>query len=386
MKTPSKRLRIGFLTPQDPLNKRSWSGTIPFMAKALQEHCGDVTFLGPVPARQYAGKIFNRLTRSLLGKGFDYSHSLSYARQCARFFERKLADQAFDVIFAPAASVGIALLKTELPIVYASDVTFALLNNYYPEFTGLLTRSVRDGHLIEQEALNRSRVALFSSRWAGESAVKDYGVAEEKVTVIPFGANIETIPPIDTVLSKGRSDRLKLLFLAVNWRRKGGDLALETLVSLLHRGVDAELIVCGCVPPDGVRHERMTVIPFLSKDDPKQKQALTDLFLSADFLLLPTRFDCTPIVFCEANAYGLPVVTTDTGGVSSLVTAGENGIMLPLSAGADEYASAIMAAYSSDGYASLVRSSRAAFDKRLNWGSWAAAVGGLFTEILSTAK
>lgn len=377
------RLRIAFLTPQDPLSKRSWSGTIYFMSQALQKHCGDVTFLGPFSARQLGGKVYNRLVRRLLGKRYDYSHSLSYARKCAKFFEKKLEGRSFDVIFAPAAATGLAFLNTRVPIVYASDVTFALLHNYYPEFTNLLEISTRDGNIIEKAAISNSRIALFSSEWAGQSAVRDYGAEPAKIRVIPFGANLDTLPLKDVVLNRGKSGRLRLLFLAVNWFRKGGDIAFETLVSFTKQGIDAELIVCGCVPPTGVSHERMTVIPFLSKDDPVQMKVLTDLFLTADFLLLPTRYDCTPIVFCEANAFGMPVVTTDTGGVSSLISDGVNGIMLPSSARGDQYADAIYGLYRDDvQYAALNRSSRAAFEERLNWDSWALSVGKVFTGIL----
>lgn len=33
-------------------------------------------------------------------------------------------------------------------------------------------------------------------------------------------------------------------------------------------------------------------------------------------LLLPTRAECAGIVFNEASAYGVPILLTDTGGVS----------------------------------------------------------------------
>jgi glycosyltransferase involved in cell wall biosynthesis len=184
-------------------------------------------------------------------------------------------------------------------------------------------------------------------------------------------------------LTRKTSPRCRLLFLAVNWIRKGGDIAFDTLLKLVESGVDAELIVCGCVPPHGVSHERMTVIPFLNKDDPLQLKTLTGLLLASDFLLLPTRYDCTPIVFCEANAFGTPVITTDTGGASGLIKNGENGFMLPPSAGGAEYAETICSVYRDDRrYAELRGSSRAAFEDRLNWNSWAIAVSRVLAEVV----
>ena len=149
-------------------------------------------------------------------------------------------------------------------------------------------------------------------------------------------------------------------------------------------GIAAELTVCGCIPPEEFTHERMVVVPFLDKNDEKQREEINKLFVMADFLLLPTRSDCTPIVFCEANAFGLPVITTSTGGVPGIIKDGENGRLLPLSARGAEYAQVIAAIYQDDQrYAALVKSSRAAFDNKLNWNAWGTTVKKLLDEMLA---
>ncbi len=126
----------------------------------------------------------------------------------------------------------------------------------------------------------------------------------------------------------------------------------------------------------------MTVIPFIDKHDEKQRRRLGELYSLSDFLLLPTRAECFGIVFCEANAFGLPVITTDTGGVSGAVCNGENGFMLPLSAGASEYARLISEVWRDRAaYSSLAHSSRAAFEQRLNWDAWGTQVSKLLAEI-----
>ena len=381
------RPRIAFLTTLDPLSKRTWSGTVHYMGQALRKHCGEVVFLGPVPHGQLGGRLYNRLVRFLFGKRHDYSHSLPYARFCGRYFNDRLQRERFDVVFAPAASTGIAFLDTAIPIVYASDATFGLLKDYYPEFTQLTGRSAGAGEIIERLAIGKARISLFSSHWAADSAVNVYGAPPERVRVIPFGANLDTVPDGGSAVRRKGTGRLRLLFLATDWRRKGGDLALDTLTSIHRRGVDAELVVCGCTSPTTIHHERMTVVPFLSKDEPRQGERLFELLGSADLLLVPTRHDCTPIVFCEANAFGVPVVTTATGGVPELVRNGENGIILPYSARGEDYAEAIFRLWAAPGrYAALRKSSRGAFDTRLNWDSWASAVDEILAEVTNRAE
>ena len=127
----------------------------------------------------------------------------------------------------------------------------------------------------------------------------------------------------------------------------------------------------------------MTVIPFLDKKDEQDSERLAHLLATSDFLLLPTRSECYGIVFCEANAYGLPVMTTRTGGIPGVVEDGENGFMLPMSAGGSDYAKLIADILSDEGrYANLRKSSRAAFDERLNWDAWGARLMDLIAQIL----
>jgi glycosyltransferase involved in cell wall biosynthesis len=224
---------------------------------------------------------------------------------------------------------------------------------------------------------------IYSSAWAARSAIEDYGADPAKIHVVPFGANIDEPPAREVVLARKQSEQCRLLFLGVDWVRKGGDIAFETLLKLEELGIRAELVVCGCTPPQGVAHERMKIIPFLDKNDERQRKELEQLLMSADFLLLPTRADCTPIVFCEASAFGLPVVATNTGGVPEVVREGENGFLLPYEARGEAYAEVIARVYHDDErYAELVRASRAAFEERLNWDAWGVAVKHILADLL----
>ncbi len=379
-------MKIAFLTSFDPLDRRSWSGTVYHLAKALEKHCGEVSYIGPMKVREKTiGKIINKCSRLLFKKGFDYNACFLVAKKYGKIATRRLAGRDFDVVICVAGSPEIAFLQTGIPIVLIEDATFAILQNYYPQYTNLLGLSIHQVDTIEALAIQKASKLIYSSEWAARSAVEIYHADERNVHVIPYGANFETPPARDAVLQKKKSGHCRLLFMAVSWQRKGGAIAFETLVKLEEMGIEAELIVCGCTPPEGFAHERMTVIPFLDKNDEQQREQINKLFATADFLLLPTRGDCTPIVFCEANAFGLPIITTSTGGVPGVIRDGENGFMLPLSATGAEYARLIASIYQDDQrYSELVKSSRAAFDERLNWDAWGMAVKKLLNEMLSS--
>jgi len=378
-------LKIAFLTATDARDKKSRSGSLYYMAQALQRHCGDVYYIGPLSTKiEKLTLHLNDLSLKLFKKNYAYEHSLLLSKSYARIIKGKLKEESFDLIFAPVASTELACLNTEIPIVYTADATFSLISDYYPDyFSRQLSISQREGNLIEQSAISRADLLFYPSKWAARSAIKDYGADPSKVNIVPFGANIDKAPAKEIVFRKKKSDNCKLLFLGVDWERKGGEIAFNTMLELDKLGVEAELTVCGCVPPEEFKHDRMTVIPFLDKNDEVQSKELYNLFLGSDFLLLPTRTEAYGVVFCEANAFGLPAITTETGGVPGVIDPGKNGFMLPPEAIGADYANLIRDIYQDDEkYYKLVRSSRETFDNKLNWDSWGIKVNKLIEQML----
>jgi glycosyltransferase involved in cell wall biosynthesis len=385
-----KPLRFALLTPItiQPNEPNSWSITTQYITQVLQKHCGEVFPIGPIFLRGevLAGKILNKVSLTLLKKRFLYCDSSHISKRYARVAAQRLAGLSADVIIAPDGASEIAFLETDIPIVLIEGGTFALWRNY-PPYLNLLKRSSYEANMLQEMALKKASLILNPSEWAARSVIEDYHIEPRKVHVLPYGANIENPPPLEYVQKKKKSDRCRLLFIGTNWQRKGGDIAFEALVKLEEMGIQAELIVCGCVPQSKFSHERMKVIPYLNKNDERQNQEMRNLFMTADFFLLPTRVELFGIVFCEASAFGLPVITTNTGGISGAVKDGENGFMLPLSAGGSEYAEVIAKIYRDDGrYADMVRASRAAFEQRLNWDTWAITFRELIAEMFEGKK
>jgi glycosyltransferase involved in cell wall biosynthesis len=200
------------------------------------------------------------------------------------------------------------------------------------------------------------------------------------VHIVPFGANLDEIPDRERAVRRPLVNTCRLLFIGRHWERKGGDLAFETLLTLERMGVPARLTVCGCTPPPGMSHPKLRVIPFLDKRIDSHRHALEYEYTQHDFLLLPTRADCTPIVFCEANAFGMPVVSTDTGGVAGVIRDGENGVLLPSAARGEVYAERIAEIFRHPPlYARMVLASRLAYEERLNWDVWGQTMRRLLT-------
>ena len=382
------RHRIAFLTSETAQDKRSYSGSLYYMGRALEQYCGEVTYLDRVLSweKRYIGRLMHETARRALGKNIAYDRLLFVARRQSAVAARRLQAQPFDVIIAPNCVPEIAFLRTNIPILLPLDVTFRLQRDYYPLYSRLLASSARQAEAVEAAAFQNAALLLFSSSWAARSAIEDYGIDQSKVRAHFFGANLDHIPAREQALARLLRARqnciCRLLFIGIGWERKGGDTAYETLRALEALGIATELIVCGSTPPPDVAHERMKVIPYLDKNDERQAREIEKLYAQSDFLLLPTRADCAPNVFKEANAFGLPAITAATGGVADIVRDGENGYALPYEARGDAYALLIADLWRDESrYHQLAQSSRAAYDERLSWDAWAKAVREMLHEI-----
>mgnify|MGYP001574913613 CR=1 FL=1 len=372
-------MKIGFASRLNPLDKWSWSGTTYYSYQQIKKN--------------YEVEIFNykwtwrvrewltmqkSLNRRLFKKNMAVEFLSSYAKFFCKQLQKDLEKRPVDVLFVSASSQLIAYLETDIPIVYMTDATFQQLQGYYPYFSNLPGYNTRQGIELDKRAFVKAAHCMLASEWNKNSAVNDYGIDASKISVIPCGANMDMIPAA-TELNMDAPGQCRLLFLGVEWDRKGGDIALETFCLLKQKGIDPHLHIIGCMPPHNLSSEKnVTVIPFLDKKNPEDFQQLHKIFLQTDFLLLPTRAECAGVVFSESSAYGIPSITTNTGGVSTYVKDGINGFALHFDAGADEYAKKIEQLVSDPAaIQSLKLSSRKYYEEKLNWDMW----GKQFREI-----
>jgi glycosyltransferase involved in cell wall biosynthesis len=368
-------LNIAFLTSADPRDRKSWSGIYFQMMNSLEQQFTNVVPLGPVEVNKKRLSLItyiNVATYILTSRRYNIVHTRLLCRYFAPIFRKKLKEAKFDLIFAPSSSVEIAHLKTDIPICYYSDTSFNQINGYYDFFSNLSKFSVRESESIQSKALKKSDIIIHSSKWASDHVVKHYGIEEKKAFTVAMGANIDEPPDAELIGSKISNKVIcNLLLIGVEWERKGGSIAFGAMVALNELGLDTTLTICGCVPPGEFAHPKMRVIPFLDKNNKMQYDYFSRLLYSTHFLILPTRAECAGIVFAEASAFGIPSITTDTGGVASMVENGVNGMRLPFEAGAADYARVIKSIFEdNDLYKKLVYSSRAKYDNELNWKVW----------------
>jgi glycosyltransferase involved in cell wall biosynthesis len=370
-----QKMKIAYLTPAEPSDKQAWSGLSHYMRHSLERAGMEVETLGKLrfpaalwPSRAWRACAFRTgLARQRMWQ-FEPAVVRSYVRQIERLLDRSKAD----IIFS-SGTIQVAELKTSRPVVFWTDATFSRLLDYYFARDGIAPVSLRQGDATERAAIHKAHLGFYASSWAAESALADYGADPKRIHVVPFGANLQ-VEPTDEEVARWIEERslspCRFLFLGVDGSRKGGDLALELVASLEREGMRCELTLAGCQPPPGmVLPPNVTSLGFIDKTTPEGRATMRSLLAQSHFLLVPSRAECFGLVFAEASAFGVPSLTTTTGGIPSAVRDGLNGFGVPLGpgliAGLAAHVRAIMS--DRDRYRALAHSSRQEYVGRLNW-------------------
>jgi len=356
------------------------------MARALKEECGEIHRIGSLHEKWNVGLRFKRtFFKHFVGERYALERSpralMSYAAEVAD----RLKGTDADVVFSPG-TIPICYLNTQTPIVFWTDATVAGVVDFYPAFSDLCKESLDDLHKMEQAALSTCRLAIYSSEWAAATAIKNYAVDSSKVKVVPFGANVDCsrdLESIRAIVSRKRKDVCKLLFIGTEWNRKGGDIALEIVRSLNEKGLRTELTVVGC-NVEGAVPDFVSSTGRVSKRTLEGRTTIDRLYAESHFLILPSRADCVPVVIAEANSYGVPVISSTVGGISTAIRDGVNGFAFPHSDQFVEHASGVICGLMENvsEYQELTRRSFDEYKQRLNWKTSARQVHKLLQGIL----
>lgn len=380
-------MKVGFAGRWSPLDKTAWSGTYFNSYQAIKKYYETEIFFYKWPWHVRESLILHKQFQKLGNKKAAVEFLKGYAKFFSKQLEKELVKRKVDLLFVPSAPQLIAYCKTDIPVIYMTDATFFQLQGYYPLFKDIANYNINQGVVMDKLAFENASHCMLASEWTKQSAINDYNIAANKITVAPLGANLDRIPSAGE-LKKEKNKICQLLFLGVEWERKGGQIALQTFNILKEKGIPVHLTIIGCRPPGYIEGKNdvaeITVIPFINKHNEAEAEQLYNILLNSDFLLLPTRAECAGVVFCEASAFGIPSITTNTGGVNTYVEDGVNGFALPLTDTSFEYAEKIEQLFSNeDTYQQLSINSRKKYETDLNWDSWGKTFYNIAENILN---
>jgi len=326
-------MKIAIAANGDPKSVKTWSGIPHYLVRALEKKGHEV--IG-IQLRLPAYSVYDRILLSfywhIRKRWFRPMFEKSFLLHTSKQLDEAVAEIQPDIVLVIKADY-LAYTTFKQPSITIHDATFAVLVDYYDVFYNLCQRTINSGNRMYQNALEKAYAAVFSADWASKSAIRDYGISANKIHTIPLGANIEKAPDPELVTTwiKERSEKAvcTFLFLGIDWERKGGADALQMVLELNRMGIKAVLNVIGCTP-DIQEADRpyIHLMGFMRKDVPAEYERLVQSIAESHAILLPSLAECYGCVFCEVNAFGLPALGRDTGGISEIIKDGHNGLLL----------------------------------------------------------
>jgi glycosyltransferase involved in cell wall biosynthesis len=370
-------IRLACTTIYDARDPAAYDGRTYHQLQAVRAQVQAMHFIGPLSRLTLSApwviakrEYYRRIKKIYLGGG-DRLMVKSYGRQIAR----RLATLDANIVFSPMSpsSQPISYLDCKQPIVIWTDAPFPAFVGFYPELSkeAFSSSMLRDSIENERAALARVSLAIYWTEWAAQSAIRNYRLDPAKVRAIAPGPALDkpiSLEDAEHIVRARPKDRCRLLFVGSPWIRKGGDKALEVASMLNAAGLPTELVVVGSQPPaDEPLPSFVRVLGFLSRTSKDGVAKLEQLFKTSHFMLLPSQAETFGLVFAEANAFALPSLTTDVGGIPAVVRSGINGATFPLTADAAQYCAYIEDLFAHyERYEQLAFSAFAEFQTRLN--------------------
>ena len=356
------------------------------MGQSLLAAGNEVVFLGPLRNRfRYLLKAVELSVRLLRIPKYSATREPLLLRNFARQVEGEFRNGNYDIVVGGGPELS--EVSPSIPTAIWADGTYRSVSELYPEFQGYCSRTRLQGERTEALILSKCRAAIYSNDWGARSAQLDYGVAANRLFVVPYGANLDLRFTSEQVgdLIKSRCDRRpwQLLFVGVNWTRKGGDIAVSVTRQLRRSIPDIKLVIVGCSPslaPEDL--EFCDVRGSLDKANPEEMAAITLLYQQSHAFILPTRADCAPVAFAEAASFGLPSFGTDVGGVQTLINDGETGMVFSLDDSAEEWAERLKAVLLDKSlYVRLSQGAYALWREKLNWKSAGERITAILAQV-----
>jgi glycosyltransferase involved in cell wall biosynthesis len=149
------------------------------------------------------------------------------------------------------------------------------------------------------------------------SLLNQYNIPKEKVLTAFAGTNVKG----HYVQNDNKYASKNILFVGVEWERKGGPILLKVFEKVLQKHKDASLTIVGC-SPENVSLPNCTVVGKISPDK------LAKYYNEAAIFCLPTLREPFGIVFVEAMHYKLPIVANNIGSIPDMVINDFNGFLI----------------------------------------------------------
>jgi glycosyltransferase involved in cell wall biosynthesis len=192
--------------------------------------------------------------------------------------------------------------------------------------------------IFEEKMLERSNKLIAVSDFTRRELLQYYKVKEDKIRVIRNGVDTHKFQPASDKRKAKEAlgfnpDDIAVLSVGRLYARKGLFTLIESMPAVVRRFPRAKFIISGKGQSDEMKKLVSHATRLGMKDNiiftgyfPDSK--LPKLYQAADVFAFSTFYENLPFAVLEALSTGLPVVTTNVGGIPEMIESGRNGFLV----------------------------------------------------------
>lgn len=179
--------------------------------------------------------------------------------------------------------------------------------------------------LLEQLAIKSVTKVITNSNYLSQEVCKLYEVDPQKVTRVYKSIQIEKFPFVERK-KIDLSTEIRILFVKSDYIRGG---LIELIVSLGRlKEFNFRLYICGPDKVEKLKIEKVITVPTnvcLSFEYRASQKRVNELLYECDIFCTPALREALGVANIEALSSGIPVVSSDAGGITEVLNLGENG-------------------------------------------------------------
>jgi|MTBAKSStandDraft_2_1061841.scaffolds.fasta_scaffold01518_16 glycosyltransferase involved in cell wall biosynthesis len=325
----NKNLSIVGITDGDPFDNSTWSGSSNAFFTSLKNHgCLHAGISGlPSPMTRLFFQCIN-VSFSIPAWKFKYHIDDRFYRAYTRKVRQELAklSSTYTHTLQIYSHYDVPTVIPDKNIVKCAyqDGNLARLLDSPRGYPNISKRRIARAMAWERKVFSGLDIIFTFSEWLRKSFIQDYNINPEKIFVIRAGANIP-----HPLTSESKSyDGKTILFIGIDFERKGGKVLLEAFTMVQKKIKDARLIIVG---PHSLRGlpENTECLGYISKNSTEGLARLMQAYREACVFVLPSLYEPFGVVFLEAMASGLPCIGTDNCAMPEIIDHGRTGFLVP---------------------------------------------------------
>ncbi|MFC0878568.1 glycosyltransferase family 4 protein [Saccharicrinis sp. FJH2] len=171
----------------------------------------------------------------------------------------------------------------------------------------------------EKDIYKNATLNFTMSENIKKSIINDYECSTKRVLCVKSGSNLKEDRGLSSNLNNNYSNK-NILFVGINWERKGGPVLIEAFKKIRHIHPDATLTIVGCSPK--LQVENCHIVGKIPLKDVEY------YYKHASIFVLPTNVEPFGLVFIEAMANRLPIIGTNIGAIPEFIQENVNGYLV----------------------------------------------------------